>query len=97
MERQNIGMLKPREQPDLADEAELAGLGTRIGVQYLERDSAFVPRVTGEIDSCECTLPDLALYLVSPSERGAKGSERILRDGRSSQISLQPGISLPVL
>jgi hypothetical protein len=89
-------MLKPGEQPDLPDEAKLTGLGLRVRVQYLERNAAVVPGITGEINGRESSLADLALDLVSVGEGDTEGSKRVLRDRRRRQISLRPGIGSPV-
>ena len=79
VERQNVGMLEAREQADLANEAELSGLGGWVGVEDLEGDLPFVFEVAREIDGGECSLPDFTLYVVMSAERSAQRRNRVER------------------
>ena len=95
MERQDVGMLEPGEEPNLPDEAKLTGLRFRVRVQYFERNAPVVPDITGKVDGRECALTDLALDIVPAGECYSKRGERVLRNGGDGQISLQPGIPSP--
>jgi hypothetical protein len=72
-------MLQARQHPDLANESELGGLGIGVGVQNFQRNLALVSRIVGQIDGGECTLPDLASYLVATGERGSERGNGIAR------------------
>ena len=92
VERQDIGMLEPREEPDLSDETELTGLGAWISIEHLERYPPLVPRIAGEVDGSEGSLSDLALDLVPSGQRRAQGGKRILRGGRSCHTTPRTGV-----
>jgi len=85
-------MLQAREKTYLADESKLTGVRSRICVQNLERNAPVVPRIAGEINGCECTLPNLALDLIPAGKGGTEWREGILRDGRSRHSFVHPGV-----
>jgi hypothetical protein len=74
-------MLQAGEETNLSDEAELSGVGCRIGVQNLECDGPLMPAVARKIYSRERALPYLSLDLVATPEGNAQRCDRI--QGRS--------------
>ncbi len=81
MEREDVGVLETRHQPDLADESYLSGFRGRVGVEDLDRDATLVLEVAREIYGSESTLADLALELVAPAEGHAKCGDRVGEGG----------------
>ena len=76
MEREDIRMLKPGEDPNFPHESQLAGLRVGIRVQNLERELAIVPRVLCKVDGREGTLTDLPSDFISSGEGGPERADR---------------------
>ena len=68
---EDVGMLQPRGEPDLA----LKSLGTerrgKLGVEHLERDRAVVPHVLCEVDRRHAASTELSLDRVAAGQRVA--------------------------
>ena len=77
MEREYVGVLQPGEGPDLANEADLAGIRGWVDVEDLERDRAFVFQVSGKKHCCVRALSDLAANVVASAERISQRRYRI--------------------
>jgi hypothetical protein len=73
MDGQDVGVLEPGGEPDLA----LEPLGTerlgQIGMEDLERDRPVVPHVVGEIDRRHAAAPQLAVQHVPVAQGVGQG------------------------
>ena len=69
VDREDVRVLQPGGELDLALEALGAERVSEIGVQHLERDRPVVPQVLGEEDGGHAAAPELALEGVRCGER----------------------------
>ena len=69
--REDVGVLQPGGEADLALEALGAEGGGELGMEHLERDRAVVPEVAREVDRGHAPAAELALERVAcnPDER----------------------------
>ena len=72
MQREDVRMVEPRRDPDLAQEPLGAEDGGQVGAQHLERDLAVVLQVAREVDGRHAARADLALDRVALGEGGAQ-------------------------
>ena len=70
-------MLQAGEETNLSDEADLARLRGRIGVQNLDSDGPLMAAVARKVHGRECALPYLLLDLVTALEGNAQRRDRI--------------------
>ena len=63
--REDVGVLEPGGELDLALEALGAERGGQLGVEHLERDRPLVLEVAGEIDGGHAPAAELALERVA--------------------------------
>jgi hypothetical protein len=85
---QNVRVLEPGDELDLALEALRTEGGGDLGVEDLERDRAVVPQIMGEVDDSHPTTSELALDAVAV---GQDGLETI--GGCVGQLKVLPEIS----
>ena len=69
VDREDVGVLQPRGQADLALEALGAERGGELGMQHLERDGPVVLEVADEIHRGHAAAPELALERVAVAQR----------------------------
>ncbi len=72
VDRQDVRVLQPGGELDLALEALGAQRAREIGVQHLERDRPVVPQVLGEEDGGHAAPPELALEPVAIRQAACK-------------------------
>ena len=77
VERQQMRMVQPGHDPDLAQEALGAEHLGESRLQDLERDDAVVPQVAGEIDHGHAAVADLTIDGVPARERGPEAVDQI--------------------
>ena len=65
VDREDVGVLEPGGELDLALEALGAERGGQLGMEDLERDRPVVLQVVGEIDRGHAPAPELALERVA--------------------------------
>ena len=82
VDREDVGMLEPGGEPDLALEALGAERGGELGMEHLERDRAVVPEVLGEVDRGHAPAAELALERVAVPQRFTKCRDRIRHQPR---------------
>ena len=70
---QDVGVLQPGGELDLALEALGAERGGELGEEHLEGDRAVVPEVLGEVDDGHAAAAELALERVAVGECVAQG------------------------
>ncbi len=92
VQRQDVRMIEPGRDPDLAQEPFGAEHGRQLRPQHLERDPAVVPQVLGQVDRCHAALAELPLDAVAIGE----GGRQPFGDGthRRSIVSLPAGGTL---
>jgi hypothetical protein len=60
MDREDVGVLEARREPDLAKEAPRPQGVRQLRMQHLHRDEPLVPDVVRQIDRRRTPAPDLA-------------------------------------
>ena len=87
---EDVGVLQPGGEPDLAQEALRAERGGELGVQHLERDLAVVLEVVREIDRGHAPAAELALERVAVGQGGLEPfqglGQRDLSDWGTSRL-----------
>jgi hypothetical protein len=76
-EPQDVGVLQPGGDGDLAAEALGAEGGGELGAEDLEGDSAVMLQVLGEVDGGHAALPELPLDAVALGEGGLEAGHRV--------------------
>ena len=84
---EDVRVLQPGGQLDLAQEPLGAERGGELGVEHLERDRAVVPEVLGEVDRRHAAAPELALERVAVGEGLAQRRRRLTHAGAPRLIS----------
>ena len=93
VERQQVGMLQPRRQPDLSQEALCAERLAELRLEHLQRDDSVVPLVAGLVHHRHPAASDLPLDGVASVEGGAEAFELV---GHPATISsLHPSRDKP--
>ena len=77
---EDVRVLQPGGEADLALEALGPEGGGQLGVQHLERDRPVVPEVLGQIDGGHAPAAELALERVAIPQPRAKIRQRIRHD-----------------
>jgi len=81
VEREDVGMVEPRGDLDLAQEP-LGPQGLRqLSAQHLERDLAVVPDVRREVHRRHAAGADLALEAIVPGEGGVQLRDHVSHRG----------------
>ena len=75
--REDVGMLEPGGEVDLAEEALGAQGGGELGVEHLDRDRPVVPEVAGEPDGGHAPAAELALERVAVPQTFAQQRHRV--------------------
>jgi hypothetical protein len=75
-ERDDVGMVEPRGELDLAQKAIGTHRVRHVFTEHLERDVAAVLHVVREIHRRHPALPELALDAIAAGERGSEARER---------------------
>src|SRR5438093_1468205 len=79
VKRKDVGMLESSEEPNLANEAKLAGIRCRISVKDLDRDFSFVLEIARQIYGSEGSLAYLTLDIVMAAKCSAERRDRVWR------------------
>ena len=81
VQRQDVGMLQPRGDLDLPEEALGSQGRGELGVEHLDRHGTVMLHVLGQEDGGHPTAAELALNRVAVGERSAQGVEQIGHGG----------------
>ena len=77
VEREDVRMMQPRGDPDLAQESLGAEARGELGAQHLHRDVPVVFGVLGQVDGGHAARAELTLDDVSTGEGGGELCERV--------------------
>ena len=77
VERQQMGMVEPRGDPDLPEEALGAEHFGKPSLQHLERDHPVVPEIAREIDHGHSAVAHLALDRIAAGQGGLQLVEEV--------------------
>ena len=75
VQREDVWMVEPRGDLDLAQEAIGAERRGELGMKHLQRDKPLVPAVLSEVDGRHSTAPELTVDGVRLRQRGAEALE----------------------
>ena len=88
-QRQQVGMLEPRRDPDLPQEALGAELRAEAGLQHLEGDGAVVAEVAGAVDHRHAAVAELPLDRVAGFEGGLQALQQIEHGPAGKAVPLE--------